>query len=137
VTGLAIKGNSIFSNGGLGIDLSLDGVTLNDPGDPDTGPNNLQNYPVINGVTISGGSATILNSTASPTLELHDGSGATIATNDNWKDTQHAEIEASGIAPTDDRESAIQTQAPGNHTAIVRGKNNTTGVGLVEVYNLP
>ena len=58
--------------------------------------------------------------------------------NDNWKDTQQAEIEATGIAPTDDRESAIlQTLAPGNYTAIVRGKNDTTGVGLVEVYNLP
>ncbi len=72
-----------------------------------------------------------------PVLELHDGSGATIATNDNWKDTQQAEIEATGIAPTDDRESAtLQTLVPGNYTAIVRGKDSTTGVGLVEVYNL-
>ena len=71
-------------------------------------------------------------------MELHDGSGALIATNDNWKDTQQAEIEATGIAPTDDRESAIlQTLTPGNYTAIVRGKNSTTGVGLVEAYNLP
>jgi len=58
--------------------------------------------------------------------------------NDNWKDTQQAEIEATGIAPTDDRESAIlQTLAPGNYTAIVRGTNNTMGVALVEAYNLP
>lgn len=72
-----------------------------------------------------------------PTLELHDGSGATVAMNDNWRDTQQAEIEATGIAPTDDHESAIlQTLAPGNYTAIVRGKSNTTGVGLVEAYNL-
>ena len=58
--------------------------------------------------------------------------------NDNWKDTQQAEIEVTGVAPTDDRESAIlQTLAPGNYTAIVRGKTNTTGVALVEAYNLP
>jgi hypothetical protein len=68
---------------------------------------------------------------------LHDRSGATVATNDNWKDTQQAEIEATRIPPADDRESAIlQTLAPGNYTAIVRGKNDTTGVGLVEVYNI-
>jgi hypothetical protein len=72
-----------------------------------------------------------------PALELHDGSGAIVAMNDNWMDTQQAEIEATGLAPTDNNESAIlQTLAPGNYTAIVRGNNNTTGVGLVEAYNL-
>lgn len=72
-----------------------------------------------------------------PVMELHDGSGATIATNDNWRDTQQVEIEATGLAPTDDHESAIlQTLAPGSYTAIVRGTNETTGVGLVEAYNL-
>ena len=72
-----------------------------------------------------------------PTLELHDGTGAIIATNDNWRDTQENEIEATGLAPTDDRESAIvATITPGNYTAIVRGTNDTTGVGLVEVYNI-
>ena len=74
---------------------------------------------------------------ADPTLELHDASGAIIASNDNWKDTQQAEIEATTIPPTNDNESAIvATLAPGAYTAIVRGANNTTGVGLVEVYNL-
>src|SRR5713101_53379 len=72
-----------------------------------------------------------------PTLELHDINGAIIATNDNWRDTQESEIEATGLAPTDDRESAIvATITPSNYTAIVRGKNDTTGVGLVEVYNI-
>ena len=78
-----------------------------------------------------------------PTLELHDGNGTTLATNDNWKindqtgQSQQAEIEATTIPPTNDLESAlVATLAPGNYTAIVRGKNNTTGVGLVEVYNL-
>ena len=264
VTGLAIKGNSIFSNGGLGIDLNENGVTLNDVGDADSGTNNLQNFPVLSSVTNSGGMTTIagtLDSIASktyrieffandaidatgfgegqiflgftnastnasgnasfnvsfpqigagqrvtstatdpngntsefsgangqllnistrlgvqtgnnvliggfiiggtgnkqlllralgptltqfgvggaladPTLELRDGAGALIATNDNWKDTQQAAITATGLAPPDDKESAIlHTFAPGNNTAIVRGKNNTTGVGLVEAYDL-
>src|SRR5207247_11016521 len=72
-----------------------------------------------------------------PSLELHDSTGAIIASNDNWRDTQESEIEATGLAPTDDRESAIvATITPGNYTAIVRGTNDTTGVGLVEVYNI-
>ena len=74
---------------------------------------------------------------ADPTLELHNNNGDIIAANDDWRDTQQAEIEATGIPPSDDRESAIvQTLAPGAYTAIVRGKNNTTGVALVEAYRL-
>jgi hypothetical protein len=77
-----------------------------------------------------------------PTLELHDGSGTTIANNDNWKtrpdgSSQQAEIEATTIPPTNDLESALAaTLAPGNYTVIVRGTNDTAGVALVEVYNL-
>jgi len=73
VTGLAIEGNSIFSNGGLGIDLNRDGVTPNDLGDPDTGPNNLQNFPVLTSVSSGGGNTTIigtLNSNASTTYRI-------------------------------------------------------------------
>ena len=72
-----------------------------------------------------------------PTLELHDGNGALIATNDNWKNTQDSAVAACGIAPSDVREPAIvRSLAAGNYTAIVRGKNNTTGVALVEVYRI-
>jgi len=79
----------------------------------------------------------ITNPLADPTLELHDGSGAVIAFDDNWKDSQEAEIQATGLAPSDDAESAIvRTLVPGNYTAIVRGKNDTIGVALVEVYGL-
>jgi hypothetical protein len=79
----------------------------------------------------------IANPLLDPTLELHNGIGALIAFNDNWKDTQQAQIQATGLAPTNDKESAIvRTLAPGNYTAIVRGKNNTIGVALVEVYGL-
>jgi hypothetical protein len=73
-----------------------------------------------------------------PQLDLYDAQGAKIATNDNWKDTQEAEITATGLAPTDDRESAISISlVPGAYTAVVSGVGGTTGVGLVEAYNLP
>jgi hypothetical protein len=75
---------------------------------------------------------------ADPTLALHDGNGALIVSNDNWRTGgQEAEIIATGIPPSNDLESAIvRTLAPGNYTAIVRGVNDTTGVALVEVYDL-
>jgi len=268
ITNTPILANSIFVNGALGIDLTHSGtpggVTLNDAGDADTGANNLQNFPVLESVSDSGGMTHItgrLNSVASttyrieffandtinptgygegqiflgfknvttngsgnvsfsqsfsqigvgqrvtatatdpngntsefsgaigqllnistrmevltgnsvliggfiiggsgnkvvllralgptltqfgvngvladPMLELHDGSGALITSNDNWKDTQQAAISATGKAPPNDLESAIlHTFTPGNYTAIVRGKNNTTGIGLVEAYDI-
>ncbi|MEO8438968.1 MAG: NHL repeat-containing protein [Spartobacteria bacterium] len=74
---------------------------------------------------------------ADPTLELHDSNGSTLADNDNWKDTQQTEIEATGLAPGKDLESAIVATLPsGSYTAIVRGSLDTSGVGLVEVYNV-
>jgi parallel beta-helix repeat protein len=271
--GNSILGNAIYRNSRLGIDLvstvgnesneNSVGVTPNDPGDGDTGPNNLQNYPELKSVVISGASAQIagtLNSNAGttfrleffsnriadpsgfgqgqsflgftnvttdmsgnasfnvafpssddrvtisatatdpngntsefsaafgtrlrnistrglvlsgdqaliggfiisgadpkkviirglgpslsaygvpgalqdPTLELN-GRFGTIS-NDNWKDTQRAEIEATGIPPSNDLESAIVASLkPGAYTAILRGKNNTTGVGLVEIFDV-
>jgi hypothetical protein len=72
-----------------------------------------------------------------PTLELHDGNGALIASNNNWRTDQEAEIIATGIPPSSDLESAIVRDLnPGNYTAIVRGVNNTTGVAVVEAYGL-
>jgi len=263
VTGLTIKENSIFSNGALGIDLSEDGVTPNDPGDADTGVNGLQNFPVITSVIESGGSVEIVGTLdslpsadyhlefyasdqadpshfgegqvflgatdvstnasgsasfdvtlsttagpritatatdengntsefslapspkllnistrmqvltdsnvliggfiisgsapkkvivraigpslgdfgvqgalANPTLELHEPDG-TVITNDDWKDDQQPDIEATGLEPMNDLESAIvETLAPGPYTAIVQGKDGTTGIGLVEAYDL-
>ena len=79
----------------------------------------------------------ITNALADPFLELHDANGALITSNDNWKDTQQAQIEATGLAPSNDLESAIvRTLTPGNYTAIVRGVNDTIGVALVEVFGL-
>lgn len=71
------------------------------------------------------------------TLELRDANGQLVAENDDWKETQEQAIKDTTVPPTDDRESAIvQTVSAGNYTAIVRGKGDTTGVGLVELYNL-
>ena len=79
----------------------------------------------------------ITNALQNPFLELHDANGALIASNDNWRSTQEAEIMATGLAPSNDLESAIvRTLPPGNYTAIVRGVNDTTGVALVEVFRL-
>ena len=73
-----------------------------------------------------------------PTLELRDGNGALVQSNDNWKETQQTEIEATGLQPTNDLESAVfETLAPAAYTAIVAGKDDIIGVGLVEVYRLP
>jgi hypothetical protein len=75
---------------------------------------------------------------ADPTLELHDGNGALIQSSDNWKDAQESEIEAPGLQPQNESESAaFPTLAPGAYTAVVAGKNGLTGVVLVEVYRLP
>jgi hypothetical protein len=76
---------------------------------------------------------------ADPVLELHGPGTFVTTTNDNWKDdpVQEALIKATGIPPTNDLESVIEARLdPGAYTAVVRGKNNTTGVGLVEVYDL-
>jgi len=60
-----------------------------------------------------------------------------ILSNDNWKTTDESAIEATGLAPANDKESAILvTLDPGSYSAVVRGKNNTTGIGIVEVYQM-
>ena len=72
-----------------------------------------------------------------PMLELLNANGAVIASNDNWKDTQRSEIEATGIQPSHDLEAAIlRSLSPAAYTAILRGRNETVGIGLVEVYNI-
>jgi hypothetical protein len=79
----------------------------------------------------------VSNALPNPMLELHDGNGTLIVSNDDWRSDHEAEIIATGIPPTNDQESAIlQDLAPGNYTAIVRGVNNTSGVAVVEAYKL-
>src|SRR5438105_14159062 len=74
---------------------------------------------------------------ADPTLTLVDGNGNIVRSNDNWKDWQQAEIQATGKAPPSDLEAAIlATVAPGNYTVILSGNAGGTGIGLVDVYKL-
>jgi hypothetical protein len=119
----------------------------------DTGDNVMIGGLIVGGGS-GGGTATVMlralgptvpvpGALGDPTLELFDGSGTAIAFNDNWKtrsdgSSQQLEIEATGIPPTNDLEAALlQTLPAGNYTAIVRGTSGTTGIGLVEAYNLP
>jgi hypothetical protein len=84
-----------------------------------------------------GPSLSVPGSLGNPTLELRDGNGGLIDSNDNWRSDHEAEIIATGIPPANDLESAIvRNLTPGNYTAIVRGAGNTTGVALVEAYGL-
>ena len=84
-----------------------------------------------------GPSLPVQGALADPTLELRDGNGALIVANDNWRSDQQAEIIATTIPPSNDLESAIVRKlVPGNYTAIVRGVNNTTGIAVVEAYDL-
>jgi len=72
-----------------------------------------------------------------PTLELHAADGSIITKNDDWRDTQAAEIAASGFAPKDNRESALLTTlAPGAYSVVIREKTGQAGTGLVEVFDI-
>jgi hypothetical protein len=93
-------------------------------------------------VRVLGPSLPIAGALADPTLELRDGYGMLVDFNHDWKTrpnggSQQAEIEATTIPPTNDLESALAlTLVPGNYSAIVRGTNGGTGIGLIEVYHL-
>ncbi|MBA3882531.1 MAG: hypothetical protein H0X73_07400 [Chthoniobacterales bacterium] len=111
---------------GIGDDVMIGGMIIDAGGDPIVvvraiGPS-LAN---------SGSAAPLLD----PTLELYNSNGEQIATNDDWKDGQPIAAKATLL---EDRESVIVASlAPGNYTAIVRGKDNSTGIALVEVYRIP
>jgi hypothetical protein len=79
----------------------------------------------------------IANALADPVLELHGPGPFATITNDNWRDAQENEIQTTGIPPSSELEPAIAvTLAPGAYTAIVRGNGDTSGIALVEVYDL-
>ena len=83
--------------------------------------------------------AGISGALADPVLEIHDHNGALMKTNDNWQtDASASEVQAAGLAPANANESALLSPlTPGMYTAIVRGQGSSTGVALVEAYNLP
>jgi hypothetical protein len=100
----------------------------------------VQNAPMKVVVRAIGPSLTafgITNALADATLKLFDQNGVIVRQNDNWKTDQRAELENTGLQPTDDLEAAlVETIPPGQYTAQVRGKNDSSGIGVVQVYFL-
>jgi len=100
-----------------------------------TGPDNARVVFRAIGPSLAG--VGIANALPDPQLDLFDGSGTKIFSNNNWKDSQQVPVANSGLSPNNDLESAILLDlAPGNYTAIVSGVNGATGVALVEAYHL-
>ena len=92
---------------------------------------------LLRGIGPSLGSLGVPNPLADPQLQLNGPAGFTTITNNNWKDNQQAEIEATGLAPSNDNEAAIVADlAPGSYTAIVQGQDGGSGVALVELYDV-
>lgn len=93
---------------------------------------------VVRGIGPSLASFGIANALQNPKLDLYDGNGRKLISVDNWQDMpNYGEVIAAGLAPLDSRECAIAASfSPGNYTAVLSGINNTSGIGLVEVYNL-
>ena len=143
---------------GAGTGWRIDGISITDGPCPtlanistrlpvETGDNVLIGGFIVTGtqpkkviVRAIGPSLAILGNLANPTLELRDGTGALIRSNDDWRTGgQEAEIIATTIPPSNDLEAAIVATLPANnatYTAIVRGANNGTGIGVVEAYDL-
>ena len=86
------------------------------------------------GPSLSGQLSAVLQD---PELELRNGNGELLDTNDDWKSDDEAAIASTTIPPRDERESAIVAGlVPGNYTAVLRGKGGSTGVAVVEAYYL-
>jgi hypothetical protein len=116
---------------GTGSDIVIAGFIL--------GHNSGNDRIVVRGIGPSLTAVGVPNALANPTLELRDGNGSLLSSNNDWQDdaAQAAELTAAGLAPTNQLESGIAaTLSPGNYTALLAGQNNGTGIGLVEVYDL-
>ena len=114
-----------------GADVTIAGFILGNA----NGPSNI----VIRGIGPSLAASGVSNSLPNPSLELRNGDGVLLGANNDWHDdpVQAAKLVAAGLAPSDDREAALAVMlSPGRYTALLAGENNSTGVGLVEVYNL-
>jgi hypothetical protein len=92
---------------------------------------------IIRGMGPSLGAVGVQGALSDPFLELHDSTGAIIATNNNWQEAANTNEIPNGFSPGDPRESVIVTTlAPGSYTAVVRGASGETGVGIFEAYDL-
>ncbi|MCA1660568.1 MAG: hypothetical protein LC642_08555, partial [Verrucomicrobiaceae bacterium] len=90
------------------------------------------------GPSLKSGGVAIPGTLQNPSMELFDGNGTLLRSNDNWPDAPNVgEIVATGLAPPENNESAILLSlGPGNYTAVIRGVNRTTGIALAEAYKL-
>jgi hypothetical protein len=116
---------------GTGADITIAGFILGNQGPAAD--------IVIRGLGPSLAGAGLNNPLSNPSLELRNGDGVLLAANNDWQDNpaQAAKLVAAGLAPSDNRESGIaMTLPPGSYTALLAGENNSTGIGLVEVYNV-
>jgi hypothetical protein len=110
-------------------DIVIAGFLLSD--------SNTSGNVVVRGIGPSLALAGVPNALADPTLELRDNNGALLVANNDWQDNavQASEIASAGLAPTNSLESAVAaTLPPGLYTALLAGRNNATGIGVVEVY---
>jgi streptogramin lyase len=131
-TGVASKLTNVSTRGfaGTGENVMIGGFILNG------GSGERQILIRALGPTLAQAPFNIAGSLTDPTLMLVDGNGTVLASNDDWKSSQQNEIQATGLAPPNDREAGILTTLPaGNFTAIVSGKNGETGVALVDVFH--
>ena len=149
-----MSGHSGSTGIGLVEAYDLDDVIISQMGNISTrGLVDVDENVLIGGISLGGGVYTtqivaraigpslgplgVASPLADPVLEIRNADGSVLFSNDNWRETQESDLKASGFAPEDDREAAIiATLPPAQYTAIVRGKDNTAGVGLVEVYKL-
>jgi hypothetical protein len=111
-------------------DVMIAGLIVGPPGGPSTNVLVRALGPTLGDFGVQG-------FLANPTLDLVNSNGTVLRSNDSWKSSQAVQIQAANLAPKYDQEAAlVATLAPGAYTAIVRGSGRTTGVGLVEVYNI-
>jgi hypothetical protein len=115
---------------GTGVDILIAGFTLGNQGGNDT--------IVVRAIGPTLTNSGVPNPLANPTLELRSANGTLLADNDDWQqDSAHAELATTGLAPSNDAESGmLRTLPPGAYTALLMGANNTSGVGLIEIYDL-
>ncbi|MBA3573267.1 MAG: DVUA0089 family protein [Pyrinomonadaceae bacterium] len=129
-------GLEIVSLSGRGLIQSEDNVVMSDFTVEGDTASNL----IIRALGPSLNNSGAANMVSDPVLELYDENGSILSTNDNWQENaeQANQIMARGLAPADSAEAAmVVSLSPGNYTAVIRGKNNTTGVASLEVYKLP
>jgi beta-propeller repeat-containing protein len=116
---------------GTGDDVMIGGFIVGGSGSADA-------RVVVRGLGPSLGAFGVTGALQDPIIDLKNANGTTLMSNDDWQQGQPTEINSLGLAPSDTRESALVIAVPhGNYTAILRGKGNATGIGVVEVYHVP